>query len=74
MPDFEEIQIIEPEQEHSSPLPSRSQNEKDEFDVFGELIAAQLKTLPLPRAIKAQEYIQTYLNKCRLENYRNYDS
>ncbi|KAJ8710760.1 hypothetical protein PYW08_009275 [Mythimna loreyi] len=42
--------------------------EEHEFDIFGRSVAAQLKMLPLEKALQAQHYIQSYLTELRLQN------
>lgn len=42
--------------------------EEHEFDIFGRSVAAQLKMMPLERALQAQHYIQSYLTGLRLQD------
>ncbi|XP_050506119.1 uncharacterized protein LOC126884240 [Diabrotica virgifera virgifera] len=44
--------------------------EEDEFDMFGKLIACQLKKLPIIVALEAQQYIFSYLIQKRIEHIR----
>lgn len=42
--------------------------EENEFEVFGKNVGLQLKGMPLELALEAQQYVQTYLNKIRLQH------
>lgn len=42
--------------------------EEHEFDIFGKLIAKQLRALPFKEALETQEFFTIYLNKIRLRN------
>lgn len=44
---------------------------EDEFNIFGQSVAIQLKKLPLAQAIAAQNEIQTLLTRYRLSNISN---
>lgn len=48
----------------------RQNDLKNEFDVFGQSIAAQLKNMTLTDALEAQMYIQNYLSNLRLQVLR----
>ncbi|XP_047522238.1 uncharacterized protein LOC125061092 isoform X4 [Pieris napi] len=39
-----------------------------EFDIFGKSVAAQLKRLPMHKAIEAQMFIQSYISNLRLQH------
>nr|XP_049703706.1 uncharacterized protein LOC126056107 isoform X2 [Helicoverpa armigera] len=43
---------------------------ENEFDLFGRMVAVQLKNLPMESAIEAQQYIQNYLSGLRLKHIR----
>lgn len=43
---------------------------ENEFDLFGRMVAVQLKNLPMDSAIEAQQYIQNYLSGLRLKHIR----
>lgn len=42
--------------------------EENEFEVFGKNVGLQLKGMPLQLALEAQQHIQTYLNRIRLQH------
>lgn len=43
---------------------------ESEWDIFGRHVSAQMKSLPIPLALQAQQHINTYLNNMRLSQYR----
>lgn len=42
--------------------------EENEFEVFGRNVGLQLTAMPIQIALKAQQHIQTYLSKVRLQH------
>lgn len=44
---------------------------RNQFDIFGSSIAAQLKVLPYDKALIAQSKIQTLLSNIAIENMRS---
>lgn len=55
-------------QQYASTTYKPAQQTEHEFDIFGKSIAAQLKNMPLDKAIEAQMVMQNYLSGVRLKN------
>ncbi|VVD03663.1 unnamed protein product [Leptidea sinapis] len=47
---------------------NNSRNRKDEFDVYGEYVAAQLRTMELKKALRLQLEIQEMISESRLSD------
>lgn len=47
-------------------MPTETKTET-EFDIFGKSVAAQLKSLPIHKAVEEQMFIQNYLSNLRLQ-------
>ncbi|GAB0098750.1 hypothetical protein DMENIID0001_145450 [Sergentomyia squamirostris] len=60
-----------PETETSS-TPSNPSTGQDEFDVFGQSVAAQLKTMPLVHAIPLMGRIQSLISESRMKSLQHF--
>lgn len=60
-----------PESEESPPAAPASSTSLDEFDIFGQSVAAQLKTMPLMHAIPLMGRIQGVISEFRMKSLQS---